>query len=297
MLIDWFTTGAQAVNFLILVWLLKHFLYKPILNAVDAREKKIAAELADAAAKTAEAQKDRDEFQHKNEAFDLQRAELFAKATDEAKTERRRLLDEAQKAADAWSAKRKEALQAEAHNMYQAFGHRAQQEVFAIARKALSDLAAASLEERLTAVFTRRLREMDGHAKAEFGQSLKSATEPAVVRTAFELPAEQRAVIQNALNVTFSADIHIRFEVSPDLISGIELASDGQKVSWNIAGYLAGLEMNAEELFNKKKGPAVKAPPRGGDTVDLKPPINGTPKEEAEAIPEAATPALETKRT
>ena len=42
MLIDWFTVGAQVLNFLILVWLLKHFLYKPILNAIDAREKRIA---------------------------------------------------------------------------------------------------------------------------------------------------------------------------------------------------------------------------------------------------------------
>jgi F-type H+-transporting ATPase subunit b len=39
MLIDWFTVAAQAINFLILVWLLKRFLYKPVLNAVDAREK------------------------------------------------------------------------------------------------------------------------------------------------------------------------------------------------------------------------------------------------------------------
>ena len=67
MLIDWFTVGAQALNFLILVWLMKRFLYKPILNAIDAREKRIAAELADADAKKAEAQKERDEFQSKNE--------------------------------------------------------------------------------------------------------------------------------------------------------------------------------------------------------------------------------------
>ena len=74
MLIDWFTVGAQALNFIILVWLLKRFLYKPILNAIDAREKLIAAKLADADAKEAGAQKERDEFQHKNEAFDKQRA-------------------------------------------------------------------------------------------------------------------------------------------------------------------------------------------------------------------------------
>ena len=65
MLIDWFTVGAQALDFIILVWLLKRFLYRPILNAVDAREQRIAAELADADEKRAEAQKGREEFQHK----------------------------------------------------------------------------------------------------------------------------------------------------------------------------------------------------------------------------------------
>jgi F-type H+-transporting ATPase subunit b len=48
MLIDWFTVVAQVLNFLILVWLLKRFLYRPILNAIDVREKRIAAEVADA---------------------------------------------------------------------------------------------------------------------------------------------------------------------------------------------------------------------------------------------------------
>src|ERR1700688_2739310 len=100
MLIDWFTVGAQALNFLILVWLLKHFLYKPILNAIDARKKDIAAQLADAQAKKADAQKEHDDFQNKNKAFDEQRSALLVKASDEAKTERERLLDEARKAAD-----------------------------------------------------------------------------------------------------------------------------------------------------------------------------------------------------
>ena len=42
MTIDWFTVGAQIVNFIVLVWLLKRFLYKPVLAAIDAREKRIA---------------------------------------------------------------------------------------------------------------------------------------------------------------------------------------------------------------------------------------------------------------
>src|ERR1700727_2967715 len=120
MLIDWFTAGAQALNFLILVWLLRRFLYKPILNAIDAREKRIDAELADAAAKKAEAKKECDDVQHKNDEFDQQRAALLSKATDEAKAERERLLDEARKAADALSAKRQETLKNDAHNLDEA---------------------------------------------------------------------------------------------------------------------------------------------------------------------------------
>jgi F-type H+-transporting ATPase subunit b len=259
MLIDWFTVGAQALNFIILVWLLKRFLYKPILTAVDAREKRIAAELASADAKMAEAHKERDEFQHKNEAFDKQRAALLSKATDEAKAERQRLLDEARKAADALSAKRQEALRSDANTLNQAIRRRIEQEVFAIARKALTDLAATSLEERMSEVFNRRLRTMVGKAKEGLGQALKTASAPALVRSAFDLPAAQRAAIQNALNETFSAEIHVRFETAPDLVSGIELSTDGQKTAWSIADYLASLERSVGELLNERDKPASTA--------------------------------------
>jgi len=259
MLIDWFTVGAQTLNFLILVWLMKRFLYKPILHAIDEREKRIAAELASADKKKAEAQKESDEFKHKNEALDQQRAALLSKATEEVQAERQRLLDEARKAADALSAKRMETLRNDARNLNQSISRRTQQEVFAIARKALTDLATASLEERLGEVFTRRLREMDGQAKAGLAEALKTASDPARVRSAFDLPAEQRAAIQNALNETFSAEIHVRFETAPDLISGIELSTNGQKVAWSIADYLASLEKGVDELLKEKDQAEVKA--------------------------------------
>jgi F-type H+-transporting ATPase subunit b len=256
MLIDWFTVGAQALNFLILVWLLKRFLYKPILAAIDAREKLIAAELADAAAKKADAQKDRDEFQHKNEEFDKQRAALLSKATDDARTERQKLLDAAGKAADALSAKRQQTLLDDAHTLDHAIALRTQQEVFAITRKTLGDLATVSLEERLGEVFTRRLRDLNGQAKESVAKALKTASDPALVRSTFELPEEQRAAIQNALNETFSADVHVRFETSPDLVSGIELSTNGQKLAWSISDYLTSMEKAVGELLNKQAVPA-----------------------------------------
>ena len=255
MLIDWFTVGAQALNFIILVWLLKRFLYKPILDAVDAREKRIAAELADADAKTADAQKMRDTFEHKNQTFDQQRADLLKKATREAATARQRLLDEARSAADALAAKRHDALQSDAVNLNQAIRRLTQQEVFAIARKALADLASTSLEQSMIDLFTHRLRSMDGKAKAELGKALKAATGPVVVRSAFDLPEAQHAAVKKALHDTFAADIPVRFKTAPDLVSGIELTASGQKIGWSIAEYLAAMEQGVDALVQAKDKP------------------------------------------
>lgn len=259
MLIDWFTVGAQVVNFSILVWLLKRFLYKPIIDAIDAREKRIALALADADAKTAEAQKERDEFLAKSEEFDRQRATLFTQATEEAHAERRRLFDEARQAAEELRVKRHEALQNESSLLYEAISRRTREEVFAITRKTLADLATTSLEERLVEVFTRRLREMDDKVKTDLAASLTKAPDPAIVRSAFDLPPAQQAILQNALNEAFSAEIRIRFETSPDLISGIELATDGQKIAWSIADYLASLKKGMDELLQEKKQPEAKS--------------------------------------
>jgi F-type H+-transporting ATPase subunit b len=115
-----------------------------------------------------------------------------------------------------------------------------------------------SLEERMGEVFDRRLRELDGQAKAIIREALKKKSEPALIRSTFDLPAEQRVAIQNALNETFSAEIHLRFETAPGLVSGIELTTNGQKIGWSIAGYLASLEKGVGELLKEKGKPEPK---------------------------------------
>ncbi len=256
--IDWFTVGAQVLNFLILVWLLKRFLYKPILNAIDAREKRIAAELADAATKKADAQKEREEFQNKNATFDQERDDLQSKMQTEVEAERQRLLDEARQAADALSAKRKDAMNREQQSLNDEIVRRSREEVFAIAQKTLTDLADTRLEARMSDVFTRRLRDLEGETKEDIAKALKTATEPARVRSAFDLPAEQRAAIQQAINETFSADVPLQFVTEPDVISGIELIVNGRKVAWSIGDYLASLGKGVRELLEEQAKPKAK---------------------------------------
>jgi F-type H+-transporting ATPase subunit b len=255
MLIDWFTVAAQAVNFVILVGLLRHFLYKPILKAIDGREAFIAAELADAKAKKAEAQKDRDEFNGKNKAFDEQRAALLGKAVDEAKVERERLVDAARKDTAAKRSAQEDALRSDLMTLGDEISRQASEEVLEIARKALMDLATVSLEERMGEVLTRRLRQMDGRAKEALANAIRTSSEPVVVRSAFEMPGDQRAAIQNALNETFSADVRVRFETAPGTLCGIEISANGQKVGWSIADYLGSLGRRLDAL--------IAAPPKG----------------------------------
>ena len=103
---------------------------------------------------------------------------------------------------------------------------------------------------------------MDGKAKEGLTEALKTASEPALVRSAFDLPAEQRAAIHNALNDTFSAEIHVRFETAPGVVSGIELTTNGQKIAWSIADYLRSLENGVSEVLKEKDIPEAKAAPQ-----------------------------------
>jgi F-type H+-transporting ATPase subunit b len=262
MLFDWFTVGAQTLNFLVLVWLMKRFLYKPVLDAIDARENRIALALADAAAKNTQAHKERDEFQKKNEVFDQARDAQLSQLKDEIDTERQRLLEEARQAANALRVKGQEALTSELQTLHQDIARRSREEVFAIAQKVLADLAGATLEECMVTVFTQRLTQLDNTAKAGLAKALETASGTVQVRSAFALSAAQQEAIQSALSQAFSRDIPIQFDTTPDLISGIELSANGWKVAWNIADFLAGLEQRVDERIKApSKSPVQPAAP------------------------------------
>lgn len=271
MLIDWFTVIAQVLNFLILVWLLKRFLYRPILNAIDAREKKVADKLADADAKEAEAKKEKEEFRRKNEEFDQQRAALLSMAKDEAKAESQQLLEEARKEASDLRLKQQESLRNDKQDLNQAINLRTQQEVFAIARKVLKDLAGTSLEERTVDVFAQRLRKLDRDKKDKLVSALGISSSPVFVRTAFDLTLAQRDMVKKTIKETLGIEVQARFETVPDLVSGIELTANGQKVSWNIAGYLSSLEKSIDELLKEQPRSEALTEPELKPDDELKP--------------------------
>ena len=165
-------------------------------------------------------------------------------------------------AADAASAALAQSLRADARQLRAAMTRQTQDLVFDISRRVLGELASASLEQQACAVFIQRLQTIDGAARATLGAALAaaSAAEPALLRSAFELPAAQRAAIQTAVEECFGQTPPLRFETAPALVSGIGLRANGQKLAWSIADYLSSLQRGVGELL-KAQAVAGHPPP------------------------------------
>jgi F-type H+-transporting ATPase subunit b len=253
MLIDWFTVFAQVINFLVLVWLLKRFLYRPILNAIDAREQRIAAEIADTKAKRIEAELQREEFQQKNADFEQQKTTRMNTLKDETETERTRLFEAVRLESQGLRKKLQLALKNEQLNLQVAISQRAREEIFSIARKVLGDLAGTSLEASMTEIFIRRLHSLNDEEMATLqsaiSPSINASAQPMLIRTAFALPKPQCSLIEAAIKKILGHDIPIQFAIEPDVISGIELSIKGEKISWSINEYLSSLAKRVDELL------------------------------------------------
>lgn len=255
MLIDWFTVAAQAANFIILVWLLKRYLYKPILQTIAAREKLVADQLADAAAQKAGAQMARDEFQRKNDELARQRTTLLAQAAADADAERRKLMTVARQEFEKLRLNLHQAIENERESLSRQIAMRAQHEIFAITRQTLADLSSTSLEDSLCQAFVRSLQSMKPPGREHLVNALRTTAEPAIIRSAFELSRPQQNTIQDVVDHLSAGEIPILFEISPDLVAGLELIVNGRKIAWNISDYLSALQRSVNEIIDTRVKP------------------------------------------
>lgn len=249
MLIDWFTVGAQVLNFAILVWLLKRFLYKPILKAIDARETRIAAALGEADREKADAARERDTFKDKNAEFERQRATMLDEARADAMAERQTLMHAAHDAADALATNRQAALARDTQALMFALRQRAQSEIFAIAQRVLHDLAGADFEASACKVFITRLQELEGQPRDLLAGALSTSSAAVIVRSAAALPEKPRRDIEQLIADSFGVDVAPGYVTDPALVGGIELIAGGQKFAWSISDYLVALEREVGALI------------------------------------------------
>jgi F-type H+-transporting ATPase subunit b len=252
MSINWFTVIAQVVNFLVLVWLLKRFLYKPILKAIDEREKKITSQIKDANKKEAEAKKEREEFENKNVDFDKQKKDLMDKAIEEVNTKREHLLDKAKKDADDLRKKLEDIVKEEQEHLGDEITRRTKTEVFSIAEKMLKELADHSLEQQIVTVFIERLKNLNEKETKKLIDTFKSSKEEIIVKSAFKLDKSLQTEIEKAVKKIVHTTSGFQFQTAPELVSGIELNANGYKVAWSISEYLSSVKKTIEEIIDSK---------------------------------------------
>ena len=252
MLINWFTVLAQIVNFLILVVLLKFLLYDRIIKAMDEREAKIRSRLNEAKAKAKEAEQEADTFRLKNQKFEDTREAMLAQAKQDAEAHRKELTEQARHAATSLKSAWQDAIQREKATFIQNLKTSTGTQVYAIARKALSDIADADLEDRTIQIFLSAIRGIDKKKRDALVGSIKTAGDEVLIRSAFELSPAQRQKVTRALHKHFSDAITVHYETRSELIMGIELKVQGHKIAWTLQDYLDGLEGNTLRILDKE---------------------------------------------
>lgn len=247
MSIDWITVGAQVLNFLVLVWLLKRFLYRPILDGIDAREAEIATRMGEAAevreaAETAEA-----EFKAEIAALRASRADMLEEARTAAEQERGAILAAARERLSIEQADRL-THQAEEAAAFSAELHRTgAAALVALTRKALLELADETLEQRMVAHAATRIKERASELRTAAGNSRE-----AVVLTHDALSgAEQEALRREFASVLPEFDL--AFETNQDISTGLSLRLGGAQVEWTLDSYLSGLDQALEDISERSR--------------------------------------------
>ena len=98
--IDWFVLFCQIFNFLLLVYLLKRFLYGRIIKAMDDREAKIAARFAEAEELKVKANEAAELYEKRNQLLNETKEHMLNEATMAADAKRKELMEKVREEVD-----------------------------------------------------------------------------------------------------------------------------------------------------------------------------------------------------
>lgn len=249
MQIDWTTLVLEVVNFLALVWILKRFLYKPVMETLAARQARVEGKLADARAIEDGAKDLQLQYERRLADWDTEKAKARALLDNEVSQERNRqmqalkkaLADEQERVA-AVAAHRQDDLQRELE--LEALAH-AQRFTAAL----LSRLANSDIEARFVALLLEDFAKLPETQLEGLRRSVTSNNAEAVVTTAFPLPEAQREQIKKALARGLQSEIRVTFGEDSSLISGVRLSLGPWQLNLNFADELAGFKASANHVL------------------------------------------------
>jgi F-type H+-transporting ATPase subunit b len=250
--IDYFTTAAQVVNFALLVFLLKHFLYTPLLKLMDEREMKIISRQKAAEDAKREAQAEAQSYRKKKEELSAEHEELLVKAKEDAKEFRADMMKKARDEIEETKIEWQRDLQRQKDELIGDLRKYSGQQLYAISRRALRDLANEDLERQIMIAFINRLTNLEEPERGTIKEFLKDSEQIITVRSAFKVPEDIQQKIKDALTSHAEADVRVLFEIEDDLISGMVMSAKNVEITWSIAGYLDSLEADFSRWLEKR---------------------------------------------
>lgn len=219
--IDGWTLLLQAINFLILVWLLRRFLYRPVLAVIAERQattERVRSE-AEAARQAAEAA--RRSLEDQRTALPAERDRLIAAARAEAETERDVLLEKARVEADHALEEARKRLSDERAQALEALQRHAVDLGTQLATRLLRDAPAGSLTRSLLDEACAAVEALSGDQR----HALVDGIDPVPVRLAMAAPLRESdtARTRERLAAAFGRPVALEPAEDPSLIAGVEL--------------------------------------------------------------------------
>lgn len=249
MSVDWFTLGAQIANFLVLVFLLQRFLYKPLLKAMDARQQRIRDAMAAAEGRKDEVEAAARAYDERAQTLEEEREERMRSAEQAAERWEKERLEEARKELQKTRSRWRESLEKELQRSSEELQHSFTGRLVQAVRKALTDLADASLERQMVRRFVLQIESLDDSAAAVL-RSANDESGELKVRSGYTLDSELQAAIQEGISSRLGESTSVEF-VQASGVTGIQLKADGYEISWTLDGYLEDFERAVQKALEE----------------------------------------------
>jgi len=250
--IDWFTLIAQIVNFLILLWLLKHFLFDKIVRAMRERKQKVAAQFDEAEEKNREAEETEKKYRAELDKIDEKRDQAMAEAREEADRIKKGAREKARREGEKMRSDWLESLEAEKDDFKRELRVMSGREVLALTGDILRHLAGAELQDRVVEAFARRLDELSDEETEGLRGKVDSDKPTVRIRSSFELSDDLVSEIEEALIGVLDRDeLELEFKTDENLILGLEIDIDGHRLGWSAAGLIDDVEERFEHEIER----------------------------------------------
>ncbi|MEI4196856.1 F0F1 ATP synthase subunit delta [Roseovarius sp. E0-M6] len=249
MQIDWLTTAAQIVNFLVLIWLLQRFLYRPITKAMRRRETRIEDRLAEARSARDEAEDEAERLKEERRELEESREEKLEEARAKAEDLRDELETKVKKDMEEKRATWQRNLEEERESFVRNLRRRAGAQIIDVTQRVLRDFADTDLSERIATTFVARLGALDEDTTKRLSNAAAKA-DGASVATGHTLGSATRGKITRALHETLETDIPVEYSEDEDVLLGLRLKIGEQTAEWSAGRHLDRLEATIGEILD-----------------------------------------------